>query len=112
VGYADPARPRLFHRNLLAFPTNDRPLPYNLSRVIAQENTPISGHPDLSGEIKETMMMFDHVTATTTAKPWGRRDLKPWSSNGDYASAIGELSFDYQKTGAGLLSSPLSQASL
>lgn len=40
-------------------------------------------------------MTFDHATARTTLKPWGRRDLGPWASNKRQDSPVGEISFDY-----------------
>jgi mannose-6-phosphate isomerase len=44
-------------------------------------------------------MTFDHATARTTLKPWGRRDLGPWASNKRQDSPVGEISFDYGGAG-------------
>ena len=42
-------------------------------------------------------MTFDHANVRTTLKPWGRRDLGPWASNGRQDSPVGEISFEYDE---------------
>lgn len=45
-------------------------------------------------------MAIERANITSVGKPWGRRDLRPWSEISSDAEAIGELWFDRADAGA------------